>query len=265
MNFRLVFFLAIISYSCQEEAQRTYYEDGTLRSYAQMKDGKMNGKHEFYYPSGKLQSSGTYTFGIPDGEIRHYFEDGSLKSRAMWRNGKESGLAEVFYENGKLHFSAFYKNGKIVGISKVFSKNGNLSERKKYDDLGTLVHIATFDVDGSLNDSFVVPSVEPSEDTVKLGDNLTFKIKFPIPMKGEIHIRASITDDKGSTTFDSEILNCTSEDSVKYRHRFDRPGKNTITFEFDHSGIGDDDTLNVKNVIKDSKIVVLDSVSIRKV
>ncbi len=246
--------------SCERNGVRkTYYDNGKAKSIAEMKDGVMHGTHEFYYPSGVLQSRGYYFMGKANGLIEHFYESGALKSKANWLNGEENGEALVYFENGTLQFSAHYRDGKIHGISRVFYKDGKIRERKLYDSLGNLTHITVFQPDGTLQKCFVVPSITASKDTVTSGEEVLVKIKFPFRMAGDIYIQASETDSAGNVFYEPEILKRHSDDSVLYRRIFNSSGKYKLSFEFDHTNINDEDTLNVKGVIRDYDIVVLKS------
>lgn len=254
-----------VFFSCdQVDKRKSYYENGKIKSISEMKDGLMHGKHEFYYPSGNLQSRGNYFMGKANGLLEHFYESGKLESKAYWLNGKENGEALVYFENGALQFCANYKDGKIWGISKVFYQDGKIRERKLYDSLGNIIHITVFRSNGELKNSFVVPSVSASKDTITLGEEVLLKIKFPFKMKGDIFIQASETEAGGNVFYEPDVLKCSSYDSVLYRRVFNSSGKYKLSFKFEHTNIDPIDTLNVKNVVKDYTIVVLGSSKIRK-
>jgi antitoxin component YwqK of YwqJK toxin-antitoxin module len=66
--------------SCdQAEKKKFYYENGAIKSIAEMKDGLMHGEHEFYYPSGKIYSRGNYRMGKENGLAEHFFREWTIE------------------------------------------------------------------------------------------------------------------------------------------------------------------------------------------
>lgn len=261
----IIIFLSQALLSCNElEKRKSYYEDGTIKSIAEMKDGLMHGKHEFYYPSGKIQSKGNYRNGRANGLTEHFYENGKLKSKAYWLDGLQEGKGVAYFENGNLKFSGNFKRGKFVGVSEIFFEDGKLQERKIYDSLGNMTHIATFKPEGELKDSFVVPIVSTLRDTVLQGKDVLLKIKFPYKMKGNVSLRALKKDPSGNVFYEPEMYECTSCDSILYKTTLDKPGKYEISFLFKHFNIDSGDTLNVNNVRRDYTIFVRQSSKVRK-
>jgi hypothetical protein len=257
----LIFVVLLANISCKKGDTRiTCYKDGTIKTVTEMKGGLMHGKHEYYYPSGKLESRGYYFEGKENGILEHFFENGKLRSRASWLTGKEDGLAEIFFENSQLLFSAVYERGSIIGESFVFYETGKLREKKLYDTLGNIIHIMNYAADGSLQKSFVVPYVDAEKDTVMTGEQLEVNISFGLPLTGEIQIKASETDDLGISLHDDDIVRCTGTDTVSYKTAFGLPGYYELSFHFKHSNSEPNDTLTVQNVVRNFRIVVIDSI-----
>jgi antitoxin component YwqK of YwqJK toxin-antitoxin module len=251
--------------SCNQiEKRKSYYENGTVKSIAEMKDGLKHGKHESYYPSGKLKSRGNYISGKENGLIEHFYENGKLESKGYWLDGLEEGKGVAYFENGNLKFSGDYKMGKFVGASQIFYETGKLQERKLYDNLGNVTHVTGFKPDGEPEYSYAVPIVSTRKDTVLQGNDVLLKIKFPYKMKGKILIKALEVDSAGVVYVEPNIFECDSCDSTIYKGNFASPGRYKVRFLFKHLNIDPVDTLNVNGVERYYQIVVMPSSKVRK-
>ncbi|MFN7600382.1 MAG: toxin-antitoxin system YwqK family antitoxin [Bacteroidota bacterium] len=251
--------------SCnQVEKKKFYYEDGSIKSIAEMKDGLMDGKREFYYPSGNIQSKGNYRNGKASGLIENFYENGKLKSKAYWLNGLQDGKSVAYFENGNLKFSGSFIRGKLVGVSQIFFETGKLQERKLYDSLGNVTHVTGFKPTGELEYGYVVPIVTASRNTVLQGKDVILKIKFPFKMKGKIIVKALEVDSAGVVNVEPNIFECDSCDSTFYKGNFENSGKYKIRFLFKHLNIYPLDTLNVNGVERQYEIVVTPSSRLRK-
>ncbi|GEM_PF-147000 len=60
---------------------REFFEDGTLRSETEIKEGKRHGRHREYYENGKLKVRGKYSSNRPKGTWRYYNEEGKLLNK----------------------------------------------------------------------------------------------------------------------------------------------------------------------------------------
>lgn len=57
---------------------REYYEDGTLLSESEVKEGKRHGRYREFHPNGALRLRGKYSKGQPRGTWKYYTEDGAF-------------------------------------------------------------------------------------------------------------------------------------------------------------------------------------------
>ena len=75
--------------------QRQWYEDGTLKGDAQMKDGVGFGKIILWWPDGRLRRTSLIGADLkPHGHVLEYAQDGSVLTDAIFAHGK--------YVSGKL-------------------------------------------------------------------------------------------------------------------------------------------------------------------
>lgn len=65
----------------QGNVMREFYEDGTLKSETEIKDGKRHGRHREYYGNGKLKVRGKYSANRPKGTWKYYSEEGKLSNK----------------------------------------------------------------------------------------------------------------------------------------------------------------------------------------
>ncbi len=75
--------------------QRQWYEDGTLKGDAEMKDGVGFGKITLWWPDGRLRRTSLIGADLkPHGHVLEYAQDGSVLTDAIFAHGK--------YVSGKL-------------------------------------------------------------------------------------------------------------------------------------------------------------------
>lgn len=65
----------------QGNVLREFYEDGTLLSETEVKEGKRHGRHRAYYASGKLRLRGKYVNNRPKGTWKFYTEEGKFEKK----------------------------------------------------------------------------------------------------------------------------------------------------------------------------------------
>lgn len=65
----------------QGNVLREFYEDGSLRSETEIREGKRHGRHREYYENGKLKIRGKYTNNLPKGTWKYYSEDGKFERK----------------------------------------------------------------------------------------------------------------------------------------------------------------------------------------
>lgn len=94
-----------------EGYQRTFREDGTLKSECCCCGGKIHGVVIFYYPNGIIQNLLTFKHDVLDGPAQTFFEDGKLQSDYHLVDGKIEGKYTTFHANGVIYENMTMKNG----------------------------------------------------------------------------------------------------------------------------------------------------------
>ena len=90
-----------------------WYEDGTLTSVANYKDGKLHGVLMRWYKDGTPHFEYNYKDGKKHGVQRNWHEDGTLWTEYNYKEGKLHGVQKMWGKNGTL-YETIYENGKQV-------------------------------------------------------------------------------------------------------------------------------------------------------
>jgi antitoxin component YwqK of YwqJK toxin-antitoxin module len=85
-----------------------------------------------YYQNGQLKTITPYVNGKQHGVEKRYHENGRLKSETPYVNEQEHGIEKRYDENGRLEWQTPYVNGKVHGVEKHYHLNGRLSMRIPY-------------------------------------------------------------------------------------------------------------------------------------
>jgi len=150
-----LFFSVITMYSYAQE-EKTYWDNGNLKSVTNYSDGKKNGIWNTYYEDGNRKEQGRYDNGKKGGTWREYYFNGETKRIRQFsndvilgytayhfngrimvvgtfdENGKKNGNWEQFYENGYSKLNGEYNHGVKQGKWKFFLVNGNIYKIENY-------------------------------------------------------------------------------------------------------------------------------------
>jgi len=128
-----VLMLQTLAFAVAAQIEKTYYENGKVKSEGNM----LNGDFRSYYENGQIAMEGNFKDGQPwDGMIRSYREDGTLIMEQNYKEGlllgknglPMTGVVQIYYDDGKLQDECPYKDGKRHGISKSYKKDGTILE-----------------------------------------------------------------------------------------------------------------------------------------
>ncbi|MBK9190629.1 MAG: hypothetical protein IPM77_03495 [Crocinitomicaceae bacterium] len=135
-----------------------YYENGSVASEGEFKNGVPVGLWKSYYPDGILKSTGYKSSGLSDSVWNFYNSQGLLIQRYHYKNDKKNGCAQQFDSLGHVFFEMYYVddvpvgekqwlypdgtlkkqvlfiNGKEEGLSIEYSKEGNVITEELYDN-----------------------------------------------------------------------------------------------------------------------------------
>lgn len=90
---------------------RTYYDNGSVKTEANYKDGVLNGVYKEYKPNGELRLITKYVDGKEDEEAK------KALNITYYRK---------YYDNGKIHMFGLLKDGKKNGIVREYDREGNI-------------------------------------------------------------------------------------------------------------------------------------------
>ena len=93
--------------------------------------GKLNGPQKTYYDNGKLKSIVYYKNDKIDG-IVEYDKSGKLLHKSIFENG--SGNWKLYWSNGKVSEEGKYVSGRKDGVWKKYREDGSLDTILKYDN-----------------------------------------------------------------------------------------------------------------------------------
>lgn len=91
-----------------DEKREYFYEDGTLKTSEEIRDGKLHGLCLLFWPNG------------------------ILKRKCFFESGARHGLDQMWDQDGCLRDEGNYRQGRPVGIHRRFRKNTELIEEIEY-------------------------------------------------------------------------------------------------------------------------------------
>ena len=109
-----------------------YYENGKLRFYYPISDGKYTGVCKTWYPNEAVESEAFFHDGIQEGVSREWYPTGALKSSKEFKKGRPHGSCREWYENGALKTESSYLKGRQDGVRKEWDDQGRLRTQKTY-------------------------------------------------------------------------------------------------------------------------------------
>lgn len=102
---------------------RGYYPDGALRSFSEVKEGRLNGRQVLYYADGSVERAGTFREGRSVGPVRIY-EAGRLVMEADVADGAFDGTAISYDAEGEAVQIRRYRRGKLEGRTEIANTTG---------------------------------------------------------------------------------------------------------------------------------------------
>ncbi|GAB3834173.1 toxin-antitoxin system YwqK family antitoxin [Pontibacter rugosus] len=122
----LLLFLSFVGCSNDKPwVEKSYFEDGTLKSEVEMVGDTRNGVAKSYFPNGELETVIHYENGVEHGVSREYYDNGKLHIVAEYRNGKPNGRMLRYFKNGNKSYDSELKDGKPIGFTIGFYEDGD--------------------------------------------------------------------------------------------------------------------------------------------
>ena len=134
----------------EKEIAYKKYDNGSIKTEAEVKDGIPHGILKNYTPDGYLESVYTMRDGKREGPSVHYYVNGQLKLRVKYVSNRREGLAEMFYKSGEIYRRMNYKDGKLQGIRKTYYKDGSIMGEAPYKDDFPGLGLKEYDSNGNL-------------------------------------------------------------------------------------------------------------------
>ena len=132
----ILLIISILLPSCREkdDAVRSYWPDGTLKSELRYTDGKLDGQCRWYYDNGKPSMEAVYKMNVLNGEATRWYENGNLEEKSYYVDNQYDGVVEEYNVFGVLVKNSTYKNGVLNGPFYQYYDNGKPFVEGEYLD-----------------------------------------------------------------------------------------------------------------------------------
>jgi antitoxin component YwqK of YwqJK toxin-antitoxin module len=122
------------SNKAESDSRKQYYENGTIQSESQLKNGRRHGTHTYWRADGSKYVSGEFIEGIKHGPWTRWHTNGKKESQGQHKNGTKYGTWHYFgLEEEKLRDEE-YSLGLRNGTQTVWYTNGQKRHEGKYVD-----------------------------------------------------------------------------------------------------------------------------------
>ena len=111
--------------------QRSYWDNGRLKSECRYVDGKLDGPYKTWYDSGQLFQDGQYAHGLMDGSWFVFYPDGQLASKALYDKG--TGKQTCYSEEGCIIMEVSYVDNLKHGKEIHYALDGTVVQIIEYD------------------------------------------------------------------------------------------------------------------------------------
>lgn len=154
LNYRIIFFLTVVLLcSCQNQEQKTYYENGNIRAILYYNEEMTPVKREEFYLDGKVKSESHYKSNHRGSSKVFYGQKGEKIATQEWINQNEC-IQKTYHANRKIKSKGtLYKNlktgwwsyfdvdGNVIRKEEIVIINGKeiLNQRILYDSAGKII------------------------------------------------------------------------------------------------------------------------------
>lgn len=112
--------------------ERTWYENGRLRSEVSYKYGLKTGQEQTWYVDGTRHTATLYKLGRLNGQSSTWYENGSLRSKMQYKDGVLTSDASTWYVSGNKKSAGRYKTGLLEGKLLCWYDNGKTAAEAKF-------------------------------------------------------------------------------------------------------------------------------------
>lgn len=133
-HFGFLFMALSVFVSCSDNIQKSYWDDGTLKSELRYKDGKLDGECVWYYSNGQKVLQAFYKDDLKEGHALRWYVDGVLQEDCWYKQDKLDSVYRSYSKKGKLASEEFYVDGKLNGASRKWYDNGQVFQEGQFVD-----------------------------------------------------------------------------------------------------------------------------------
>lgn len=111
--------------------QRSYWDNGRLKSESHYVDGQLDGPYKTWYANGQVFQDGQYAKGMMDGSWLIFYPEGQLASKAVYVMGK--GKQTCYNEEGCIIREVNYVDNLKHGEEIYYAPNGTVLQVVEYE------------------------------------------------------------------------------------------------------------------------------------
>lgn len=120
--------------ACDAGVQKTYWENGKLKSELRYEHGKLNGECVWYAQNGNKQAKASYHNDSLEGLYQRWHLNGRLAEERWYKNGQQDSVSRTYSESGDLMSEDHYRGGRLNGESKKWYDNGQIFQEGQYNE-----------------------------------------------------------------------------------------------------------------------------------
>jgi len=114
------------------------YPEGQLKSYAELKNGLLDGKFASYAPNGKEKATYYYKNGKMEGPYKIYYPSGKIYEEGYCRNDAKDGLCVRYNIDGTKNAELLYAQKDMVGLTEYEGTKAVKDELHVTENVGAL-------------------------------------------------------------------------------------------------------------------------------
>lgn len=129
-----IVFVIVVVAACHDGSQKSYWENGKLKSELHYVDGRLNGICTWYDSNGQKQTQASYVDDTLEGQYMRWHQNGQLAEERWYKKGVQDSVCMIYSEAGSLSSKDYYSCGKLNGESKKWYDNGQVFQEGQYVD-----------------------------------------------------------------------------------------------------------------------------------
>jgi antitoxin component YwqK of YwqJK toxin-antitoxin module len=118
------FVIVLTIFSCSNEYERKYYNNGNLKTVVKLKDYMWDGEFKEFYQTGELYALSYYSQGKLHGKETLFDKSGNVTQVHFFNKGKKIGRWEFYSSENKLEAYQYFNDEGLEYDYKRFDENG---------------------------------------------------------------------------------------------------------------------------------------------